>query len=678
MSEISKGNPLDQNRSGKVKIKTTNFPIHQHLYGTYRFGEMGVLGAWNGLAKDKVTMQQIIDVNTYTLKAPLLTPITMNRTYIQVPRMAMLPNAWDKLFINPKIGSDIDASRFGTSVDKNTWNNFMISLVTNINEAIQRLEDEDESAENYRTELANLIKAMFTAELIFSNGSLCNALGMHFNRCFDNENKMTFDETFEHLWSKGLLGIGYLIAQDEETNEYYQVIINWTATVAPKSSTVNYTILTLNQWAEKWRDGQTFKITRLVNNTGTTLNTLTALKTATQALNPQEFGILDIKEYAKPVDIAALWAYQMACAEFFTNDNVDYIYNAELYRQYIGSLIQKVLNQDGEHIDEYAYNYNGQKIMPDWLSAIYFNIMRQNINYYKEGEAYIYALFKYNRTLKYKDYFTGARTRPIAIGNTNVEVNDDIVSIIDVVKNIQKQRFLNVVNKIPRDLKGYTKGIFGTDIAPDWHNPLYLATISESIYGQETENTGEAQLSQPQTRTSVLKNQGNKLQLNFKLDRNSIVIGLVWFDIPRAYSKGVKRWYADVDRFDWFNPYMQYTGDQEIYMSELDASAQDATFGYTGAYMDKKQDYNEAFGGFIDALKGWTFLDRYVSGEYDNGVYEQKTIGPDFIRSKPSELDRFYISLSGHSMSNYFHFILDIETHYNARRAMAYNPQILA
>lgn len=678
MSEISKGNPLDQNRSGKVKIKTTNFPIHQHLYGTYRFGEMGVLGAWNGLAKDKVTMQQIIDVNTYTLKAPLLTPITMNRTYIQVPRMAMLPNAWDKLFVNPKIGNDIDASMYGTSVDKNTWNNYLINLIVPINSAIQRLDEETESTENYKNELRYLIQSMFSAELIFSNGSLCNALGMHFNRCYYNDTKKTFDETFEHLWKEGLRGIGYMIVIDRDTNEQYMIIINWEGTQAPKISTENYPILTLNQWAEKWRDGQTYRIVRLANNTGTSILTIQDLKNATRGLNPQEFGILDIKEYTKPVDIAALWAYQMACAEFFTNDNVDYIYNAELYRQYIGNLIQNVLTQEGENIGQYSYEYNGQKIIPDWLSARFFTKIITKIAEYKEARAYIFALFKYNRSLKYKDYFTGARTRPIAIGDTNVEVNDDVVSIIDVVKNIQKQRFLNVVNKIPRDLKGYTKGIFGTDIAPDWHNPLYLATISESIYGQETENTGEAQLSQPQTRTSVLKNQGNKLQLNFKLDRNSIVIGLVWFDIPRAYSKGVKRWYADVDRFDWFNPYMQYTGDQEIYMSELDASAQDATFGYTGAYMDKKQDYNEAFGGFIDALKGWTFLDRYVSGEYDNGVYEQKSIGPDFIRSKPSELDRFYISLSGHSMSNYFHFILDIETHYNARRAMAYNPQILA
>lgn len=162
------------------------------------------------------------------------------------------------------------------------------------------------------------------------------------------------------------------------------------------------------------------------------------------------------------------------------------------------------------------------------------------------------------------------------------------------------------------------------------------------------------------------------------MDRNSIIIGLVYFDIPRAYSKGVAREFADVDRFDWFNPYMQYTGDQPIYMSELDAAAPDTTFGYTGAYMDKKQEYNEAFGGFIEDLKGWTFLDRFIEPTLNSGTLETKPIGPDFIRSKPSELDRFYISLSGRSLASYFHFILDIETHYEANRAMAYNPQILA
>lgn len=683
MSEISKGNPLDQNRSGKVKIKTTNFPIHTHLYGTYRFGEMGVLGAWNGLAKDKVKMQQIIDVNTYTLKAPLLTPITMNRTYIQIPRMAILPNAWDKLFVNPKIGNDINSKLYGTSIEKDTWNNFTQNTAININNIVEIIDDPSTAGfSGLKGAISNLIREFTNAELIFSNGSLCNALGMHFNRCWkDTRNNRTFDQTFNYIWSEGLKGIGYIeVINSNNQEEKYFVILNWNGDYDIKKTLYTNPVLDLNQWLEKLRDGEIYTIANLWDNQGIALRTLENLATATQGLNSQELGIFEVIEYAKPVDIAKLWAYQLACAEFFTNDNVDYIYNAELFRQYIGSLIQELITEEGESLQNYAYEYNGQKIMPDWLSAEFFDYMQSygGIEYTPTTKAYFYALFKYNRSLKYKDYFTGARTRPIAIGDTNVEINDDVVSIIDVVKNIQKQRFLNVVNKIPRDLKGYTKGIFGTDIAPDWHNPLYLTTISESIYGQETENTGEAQLSEPQTRTSVLKNQANKLRLDFRLDRNSIVIGIVWFDIPRAYSKGVKREFADVDRFDWFNPYMQYTGDQEIYMTELDAAAGEGTFGYTGAYMDKKQDYNEAFGGFIDDLKGWTFLDRYISPTDNNGELENKPIGPDFIRSKPSELDRFYISLSGHSMSTYYHFILDIETHYEANRAMAYNPQILA
>ena len=402
----------------------------------------------------------------------------------------------------------------------------------------------------------------------------------------------------------------------------------------------------------------------------------TEIKTITDKL-PGDSGPNKSINYRKPFDIARAWSYQLSCAEFFTNDKVDYIYNADIFRNYIGTLYKAVIVNEGDEavMSLWEYDWNGQKIAVDWLSAHVFKYMTLSMNTDDNARAYFFALFKFNRSLKYKDYFTGSRTRPIAIGNTAVTVQaNNTVEIIDVVSSIQKQRFLNVINKIPRDIKGYTKGIFGKDVAPDWHNPLFLCKISESIYGQETENTGAAQLTEAQTRTSVLKNEGNRVQVEFNLDRDSIIIGFMYFDIPRAYSKGVERSFMDVDRYDYFNPYMQYTGDQPVYKEEMDV-LQTGTFGYQGAYMHMKQKVNDASGGFIEYLKGWTFLDQYV--ESDKRGYTAANIGPDFIRSKPSELDNFYISLTGRTMASYFHFIVDVETHYNARRPMAYNPQIL-
>lgn len=685
MSEISNGNPLDQNRAKKTRVKKTNFPIHIHKYATYRFGEYGCIGVFNGIANDSVKMRQIIDVNTYSLKAPLLTPITMNRVYTQVPRMAILPNAWNLIFTNPSTGDDIDATKYGTSVDADNFESTLQLIAKEIVTAMDELTLIDTpTLSNITTLIQDICHALALNELVFSNGSLINTMGAHLARLWPDK-KRSFDQLFDKWYALLKQTFGGMTVTNTRTSTTYVVQLNFDEDGA-WSTSINYR--SLRYFIEELRDGEQFTVDYLLNSTGTaytaeTIGTIAAsIKTW---LNDNLTFTYTTISYERPFDIARLWAYQLSCAEFFTNDKVDYIYNAELFRKYIGSLLIEFYKKTSRTIEnDFTFSYNGSYIIPDWLSARTFTEITSVSGWWTTATmrpyiiAYLFALLKYNRSLKYKDYFTGARTRPIAIGNTNVEVNsDNEVEIIDVVANIQKQRFLNIVNKIPRDIKGYTKGIFGKDVAPDWHNPLFLAKISEAVYGQETENTGEAQITQAQSRTSVLKNEGNRVQVEFNLDRDSIIVGFVYFDIPRAYSKGIERSFMDVDRFDFFNPYMQYTGDQEVYKEELDAKLT-GRFGYQGAYMDKKQMVNDASGGFIEDLKGWTFLDAYIEPENMIEDYgNSRIIGPDFIRSRASELDRFYISLTGNSMSKYFHFIMDIETHYNAVRPMAYNPQIL-
>lgn len=680
MSEISKGNPLDQNRSGKVKIKKTKFPIHVHKYGTYRFGEYGTIGAFNGIANDSVKLRQILDVNTYTLKAPLLTPITMNRVYTQVPRMAMLPNAWPLIYVNPSIGDDIDASEYGTSVKQESFNTFIYKIGSRLDIAYAYITSKEAFT---KTEsclaIKQLLEELTINELIFSNGSLVNAMGAHLARLWPDKNK-SFDRYYDEV-------IGYI---KETWGGFFITIKNKSYVVdfnIQQASDITNTrdVISYKRVLEELRDGETIQIAHFYAKNGSFMSDADINTTMIQFKNKLTtqkvfYFANETTYYNKPFDIARLWSYQLSCAEFFTNDKVDYIYSADIFRNYIGTIVREYL-EAFEDVSATYYVWNGQSIEKDWLCANYFtlitNLSRTGELYPEILRAYLFALFKYNRSLKYKDYFTGSRTRPVAIGDTNINVTvNDTVEVIDVVKNIQKQRFLNIVNKIPRDLKGYTKGIMGKDVAPDWHNPLFLAKISEAIYGQETENTGEAQLTQPQTRTSVLKNEGNRIQVEFNLDRDSIIVGFVYFDIPRAYSKGVERSFMDVDRYDYFNPYMQYTGDQPVYREEIDAS-QTGTFAYQGAYMHMKQQVNDAFGGFIENLQGWTFLDQYIEPKLGKESKTNEVQGPDFIRSRPSELDRFYISLSGDSLASYFHFIIDIETHYEAVRPMAYKPEIL-
>lgn len=697
MGEIANGNVLDKNQSKKAHVKVTNFKWVKDLFGTYRFGEIGSIFVFNGKAGDKrVKIRQNTDVESYSMQAPLMTAITMNKTYFQIPRQAILPRTWEKIFTNPSIGQDIDASRFGTSLKATNLNSILYELysyITNGADSIyvqidSMISEESTTQTNCGKIINKILEVLTWLELFLSNGSLINAQGAHIARLFKS-GIGSYDKFFEWYIKNLFTGIQYFHATNTKNNKLY-VVKTPNFNLSTEYST--YPVLTLRELLEEYRDGESFKITNISDTITLTEAQLSTLfgnfKTKLETLITNEVPV--IIEYSQPIDTAFVWAYQLSCAEFFTNDKVDYIYNAELFRQYIGNLWMKIKTiLDGDR-ELPKYTLNGIDYEVDYLSAEITTNILQNIDLTETYEddlhsitelakAYFFAMLKYNRSLKYKDYFTGSRTRPIAIdsnGYTSVSVNDDIVEVIDISKGIQAQRFVNVVNKIPRDIKGFTKGIFGVDVAPDWHNPLYLARVSSTIYGQETENTGADQLSNPQTRTTVLKNAGGNVQFEFKLDRNSIIIGVVDFDIPRAYSKGVNRMYMEVDRFDMFNPYMQYTGDQEVYGEELDARKDD-TFAYQGAYMHMKQDYNEAFGGFIEELKGWTFLDQYVEKGGANGDNYTDHISPDFIRSKPSELDRFYISLTGMSMSSYFHFIIKNTTSVEAVRPMAYNPQIL-
>lgn len=693
MGEVVNGNPLDKNGARKGHPKVTKFEWVKDLFGTYRFGEIGSCLVFNGKAGDKrVRIVQGTDVESYTLKAPLMTPITMNKTYFQVPRQAILPRTWEKIFTNPSIGDDINAAEYGTSLSKGYLNNKIAiswnycspqKLVNNLNAII---ESQASAVTGIKSFIEWSLYTLSEAELFLSNGSLVNAQSAHLARLFKS-GYGSFDRYEQFVFNMIAEDIKIMAVRKTEAQTFNYIIVNLNSTTEVKRDNI---VWTLKQLLEEYRDGETYKVDFIETATGIPeeeeaqaiitkwIDTLTNFNT--------NYGG-SVIQYNKPFDIGFAWAYQLACAEFFTNDKVDYIYNAELFRQYIGNLyIKYIMEYAGEPGQLPKYTINGIVYEVDYLSAkIAQGMINGNLVHWGGNEfivdepdkyirAYWFGMLKYNRSLKYKDYFTGARTRPIAIGNTEVNVNDDIVQVVDIASGIQKQRFLNVVNKIPRDLKGYTKGIFGVDVAPDWHNPLYLARVSSTIYGQEVENTGDAQMNQANSRTSVLKNAGGTVSLEFKLDRNSIIIGVVDFDIPRAYSKGVNRMYMEVDRYDMNNPYLQYTGDQEVYGEEYDARKNE-TFAYQGAYMHEKQDYSEAFGGFIEYLPGYTFLDQYV--EKGNGDVIGDHVSPDFIRSKPSELDRFYMVLSGETLANYFHFYMKHTTKVSAVRPLAYNPQIL-
>lgn len=673
MATIQQGSA--QNKLGKPDgiAQYSKFDLSKHIYTTQRYGEQQVIGVFNAITGDKWKIRNAHELMTYTMQAPLMTPVYMEKDYFQVPRQAILPINWEKISKQPNIGEDIDAQEIGTSVSAEKWSAFLDNI--NVHIETQRYNwDAATTIANKAKALTKLFKLLIVEEYIYSNGSLLNNLGCHMAAIWNQTTEVlpgdrnaNFDEAFELVMSK--INYGLVVQFGDDMTPYF-VDVN-----LAKNLQGGY-FLTLNEFLNKIRDDANWEITQIFVSTTNTASDATAF-------NDMAEDIVDFiiktknanTSYEEPVDMARLWAYQLVNAEYFTNDKVDYIYNADLFRSYIGHLV--IANNSAAAFEYFSWNDIDYEY--DYMSAHYF----AELTSYDSTLAldYLAALFCYRRSLKYLDYFTGSKTRPLAVGD--ITINSDAqgrIQVIDVTKSIQEQRFKNAVNRIGRKAEDYAKEMFGIKMHWDYHTPLWLASTRDVVRSVETQNTGEAQMTEKIGVTSKLESYGGNYQFEIEIDRDSILIGLCFYDLERSYSRGVHASFHHVDRYDMFNSYMQYTGDQALHGSEYDAALATQglvnVFGYVPSYEEFKQEYNEAQGGFITALPGYTFIDGMdKTGGVFRGSFSNQS--PDFIRTRPTEMDRFYNSLSGHSLANYFHFIIDFYNEVECTRPMAFNPSIL-
>ena len=197
----------------------------------------------------------------------------------------------------------------------------------------------------------------------------------------------------------------------------------------------------------------------------------------------------------------------------------------------------------------------------------------------------------------------------------------------------------------------------------------------DDIKGFEVNNTSAEQfdVGMPNTTTSQLRSADNRHIFEIEIDEPCYLIGINSYETPRIYSMTLDRFAMHHDRYDDFIPQMQYIGDQDIMASEINSLRKVETpYAYTLRYMEYKLRYSYASGGFIKALPSWAFITDNEDGNPPSDV-----INPNFIRSSPSEFDRFYKSLTGFSLGNYFHFIVAHTNVTSPSRKMEYTPEIL-
>lgn len=684
---------------GSVPRNRSRFPLSESFFTTERFADYNPCFVMEGVSGDKITLNQPHQVRTYTLKAPLLQNILKKKDYFMVPMQAILPLNWEKFYTNPVIGDDVPLG-VGTGVP-NFWGRLIRVFDSDKSALITTLNGSGTDA----SKLTDLLKFIVFYELFYSNGSLMKNLRIGGNAYLPMSRIVTssggsaisrdsdFDELFD-VCIQTILGGNY---QDSVSrfnitigSKTYDVELELTDLIGTNNAGL-YPIIGIREVLELLRDDLNFTINS-VSTTGQNPFGNVATELSYFGVNTSKIPIApssnpDFKSQGVPLNMARLWAYQIVVSHYYSNDHIDVLYSAELYRQYIRNLVLLFSGTQQLTSSFNSFLYNGVYYEYDALSAWYFNKALTStsgsftssfssvFSLNSSRLAYVISLFGFKKSLRFMDYFTGSRSRPLAIGDANVDTSGSQVGVLDIARKFQATRFYNAVNRSGRKFSAYMKELFGIVPKPDYHNPFYLAHTSDVVGSDEVQNTGVAQQTQNNSVTTTLRSNAARYAFSFEPDRDCIIIGISYYDLPRVYTRATERQNFYLDRMDMFNPFMQYIGDQSIYNAEIGSPTPDLQpFSYTNRDMEYKQRFNMAAGGFCargTQLDDWFFPADVLRRWFGTNI------GSSFIRSFNSEFDRFYLSLNGYSLGTYWHFIVRYDDRCDASRPMAYAPGIL-
>lgn len=664
-------------------------PLHMSRFGdslsapfacAQPFGRLGLCFNFDALAKDEIYLKSAHKLTSYTLSDQLLSDVFLKKDFFQVTRRAILPNNWEKVFVNPPLGDDVPRDANSTVED---FDNKVATLV-------------DMFHNNYinSNDPVDLFRLLVVLGYFYSSGSLLAASG------FSMERQCAF------LTNGG----NTLVSIDDLLEEVYRSLNP--VSIGLTSYTVTFNGQTYNVYSDVpqafgSRSSYDISYRRFLeliqeDPAGLTSTSLTyyALDTYAQDLASAGSLVYITGQVGAPCDLAFLWAYQLCCAHFYSNDSVDFIYSADLFRQNVRAAVDQIIVSPliGSTWDQQmTFTYNGVRTEYDSLCAHVWSIILSVGGAFSSLSGHVLAFlslcFAWRNSLRFMDYFTGAKTRPLSIGNVSVDVNPGspaTVNVVDTIVQTQRARFFNAANRARRKIAGYLEDIFHSKPSHDWHDPLYLGHVEDMVYSVDTENTGSAQLSldpsgnktgMPSSVTSTFRTNGERFAFEVQIDEPSILIGICYFDIARIYTHATKRSFFHVDRFDMFNPFMQTIGDQELYQREISDIVQlgaagdyDEPFGYKVRHSEYKEDFGRAVGPFVGSgvLRSWLVTDNAVAR--GDGA---QMINPDYIRSSCVELDPYFLSLTHFGPRDYFHFIIK---HYNtigARRNMIAKPGLL-
>lgn len=651
---VASGNGLNNPRTAHYRGRN-EFPQSYPHATTERYGEFSPFFHVKCERGDVQNLQPMHDLHTYTMKSPNTLQLRLHKTYMKCPMEAIYPRNWDKMLPIPVQGDDVPSDT---------------RALLNVSALVDKLIDLAFGG-SYISPAA-FIRCVLLLESITSYGSLFYKFNMHLSYRFSYlDDVMSFDKWFDTVFVPTLEIYGkeypiYINGLDASSFEY-----RIRASSEDKSkpyikyvSTRRFLELIRQndfEFGDFGVDWENFVAEVQAN----TLNIHEGYNSVSRdELNPSK----------RFLNIEPIIAYQLCCAQFGTNDHIDFIFSAQLYRDNMQAFASSAFSQNSYPLVP-TYMRNGLAYQYDVFSQKYFDTLIDVLDTVP-AQSFFLNLFQYNPSLRYGDYFTGGRAQPLAVGEYNIPVTGEGVSVIETVRKIQLERLLHHANLTGPKMSDFLAGIYGGPLpqAPK-DVPIFLTLQDFNISGFETNNTGSEQFApdKPNNITMNLRSTESAFAFDVEIAEPCWIIGLDYFDAQRLYSKTMDRFAFHHDRYDDFIPELQYIGDQDIKAVELDALRDDdLPFAYALRNMEYKQRYGYVSGGFIENLPSWEFVT-----DNEDGNPPATSIDPDYIRSSSTEFDRFYKSLNGYSLGSYFHFIIKHTNITSPLRMMDVTPEIL-
>lgn len=726
------------NQSGVVRSDSMNRTQakHVHNYSTFddslsyklantlRFGDLTPSFVMEGEPKDSISLNSKDLIDSLSLKAPFKGSIRKIKDSFAVPKMAILPFNWDLIYTQPVNGDDVPTD--ANCVLQTFPARFSSFWTDNWTLVVNNIPGSSASDADVAYWLTALMRVLVLGEYVYSHGSLLNITGYKASAQFVHEDCTIsggYDEFFDRVVSKVFANfLDFKVVIPRSNSSSLTRVFAGLSQASPRYSADR--IGSFRHLLEIFRENPICYFDGSASGNIEYDTDLTAFLADAATYPSDPLFVLNNLKFVLPsfnsdpssptfddamsfnnLNLSRILAYQICCFHYYTNSALDPIYSAELYRQYVNSFFRGIFrNETSPDLEDATrFSRNGIILSYDFLSG---HVLERQLYLTRNGSQLITptyaglsgsspsampyflgswaAIFAIRKSLRYGDYFVGSRPRPIAPINTDVAVNNNMVSVIDITKKQWAQKFGNAVMRSRQKIEEYVKSLFGDAPAPDYHNPFFLASESELIYGDEVQNTADAQQLDANSRTANFASSMNQYTFTFNNDDNHpcIYLQIISFDVKRYYSRSVERQFFVLDRYDMFNPDFQYIGDQPVYGIELGYPGINGyvgsvvgfpnVFGYQSRDMEYKQRFDQACGGFVaNQLPGW------ILSDFDRSAVFTGSLDSDFIRSYNTELDQFYLSLTGYSLGTYFHFVCITNNLVNAKRAMAVDPQIL-